>query len=258
MNRVASVVVAAACVAGGAGAALAGIEPNGVFVVERIFNDYPDSMLTVTNNFPSLVSFDETNFGAGGFANRHSAYFSTDGGATAHDFGYADAWDISVSMAHTSDPATGREAGFHADLFGFGFFGPLPGNGEVAAFGSIFPFHSFGPGIWTPGEVIDLRMIYRPGDGDGINPLPVGSDPSTIEYIYDLGDGPVSSGQIPFTNTEGGVPENFTFLLGVGTQNQGAPGGTAHVDFRNFVVPAPGAVALIGMGGLLAGRRRRA
>jgi MYXO-CTERM domain-containing protein len=256
MNRVVSVALAAACVVCASGAALA-VEPNGVVVTPRIFNDYPNSTLNIVNDFPNLVSFDETNFGAGGFANRHSAYFSTDGGATARDFGYNDAFDLAVSVSNTSDPITGREAGFHADLFGFGFFGALP-NGEIAAFGSILPFHSFGGGLWTPGQEITLRVIHRPGEGDGVNPLPMGAAPSTIEYIYDLGSGPVSSGLKAFTGTEGGIPENFSFLFGVGTQNAGAPGGTAHVEFRNFVVPAPGAAGLLALGGLVALRRRRA
>lgn len=258
MNRVVCVALAAMCAGGAASVSLADVVPNGAVTVARIFNDYPNSELTITNNFPVGVTFNEQNFGSGGFANRHSAYFSTDGGSTAHDYGYADAFDYTFTMVNSSDPATGREAGFHADLFGFGFFGPLPHNGEVAAFGSVFPFHSFGAGVWTPGQAIELRMIHRPGTGDGVNPLPVDGVASTLEYIYDLGDGPVSSGLKAFTNSEGGIPENFAMLLGVGTQNQGAPGGAAYVDFRNFVVPAPGAAGLMALGGLVALRRRRA
>lgn len=248
--------VGAAAILSACGVASA-VEPNGVAVTTRIFNDFPNSTLTVVNNFPSLVSFDETDFGSGNFANRHSAYFSTDGGATAHDFNYNDAFDISFTMSNTSSPAAGREAGFHTDLFGFGFFGALPGNGEVAAFGSILPFHSFGAGVWTPGTAIGLRMIYTPGDGDGMNPLPMGGAPSTIEYVYDIGGMPVSSGPISFTNTEGGIPQNFDFFVGVGVQYTGNNGGTAHTEFRNFVVPAPGAAGLLALGGLLMARRRR-
>ncbi len=144
----------------------------------RIFNDYPNSTLNITNNYDTSVVIDETNFGAGGVRQpSHSAYFSTDGGATGHDFNYADSFDLSFTMLNSSDPAAGREAGFQTDLFGFGFFGSLPHNGEIAAFGSILPFHSFGAGLWTPGTSINLRMIHRPGDGDGVNPLPRGRQP---------------------------------------------------------------------------------
>lgn len=251
---------AALVVAGVAGSSVGGlVVPNQVVVVERIFNDYPDSILVVNNDFPLSVQFDESHFGMGGFANRHSAYFSTDGGATIHDFGYHDAFDIKIGMQNESSPPDGREAGFHADLFGFGFFGALPHNGEIAAFGSIFPFYSFGTGLWTPGDSIGLRIIHRPGEGDGINPLPDGARPSTIEYLWDPEeDGTYfSSGEIPFTNMEGGIPENFEFRLGFGVQNQGAPGGQAYTQFGKFIMPSPTGVTLLGLGGLVALRRRR-
>lgn len=228
---------------------------NSVRVVERVFNDFPSSTLVTTNNYPSMVQFHESNFGSGNFANRHSAYFSADGGATARDFNYGDAFDISMTVDLDATPPTGREAGFHTDLFGFGFFGVLP-NGEIAAFGSVLPFHTFG-NVWTPGQEVTLRMIHRPGDGDGVNPPP--TTMSTIEYIYDLGSGPVSSGPIAMTGTEGGIPSNFNFYIGMGVQNQGGPGGESVATFTNITVavPAPGAAALLGLAGLAATRRRR-
>jgi hypothetical protein len=85
----------------------------------------------------------------------------------------------------------------------------------------------------------------------------MGGTAGTMEYVYDLGAGAISSGAIPFTNAEGGIPENFSFYVGVGTQTTGTDGGTAHVEFNNFVVPAPGAAVLRGLGGLFASRRRR-
>lgn len=227
---------------------------DSVRVIERIYNDFPDSTLLVTNDFPNEVTFDESNFGAGGWANRHSAYFSADGGANSLDFDYHDAFDFQVTLDLDADPIDGREAGFHADLFGLGFFGVLP-NGEIAAFGSVLPFHSFGAGVWTPGDPIDLRMIHNPGDGDGT------SDnftiPSTVEYMYNLGAGWVSSGAVDMTTTEGGIPSNFDFFVGVGVQNQGAPGGSSVASFTNFVVPAPASAALLAIGGLAGIRRRR-
>lgn len=227
---------------------------NGVQIRERVFNDFPDSTLIVTNNFPSEVTFDESNFGSGGFANRHSAYFSDDGGASALDFNYPDAFDFSFTLDLDANPPDGREAGFHADLFGLGFFGVLP-NGEIAAFGSILPFYSFGAGVWNPGDPIDLRMIHTPGDGDGTSGN--FTIPSTMEYMYNLGSGWVSSGQVDFTTTEGGIPTNFDFLVGFGVQNQGAPGGNSVAKFTNIVVPAPASAALLALGGLLGNRRRR-
>ena len=151
----------------------------------------------------------------------------------------------------------GREAGIMTDLLGFGGCGALP-NGEIAAFGSFLPFHSFGVGVYTNGTDVDLRMIYRPGAGEGQMPA------STMEYIIDTGSGPISSGEIEFTNTEGGIPsgmpqDQFLALIGVGIQSQGNPGGSSNVTFTDFkVIPAPGTglLALAGLG--VVARRRRA
>ncbi len=231
---------------------------NGVKVDTYIFADRPDSVLNVTNNFPSAVGFDEGPFGQGGFANRHAAYFSTDGGSTKRDFNYEDSFNIKAVMTKSSTDVD-AEAGIHADLFGFGFFGVLP-NGEVAAFGSILPFYS--AGIVAPmnfqGSML-LQMIYRAGNGDGTT-AGAGTIPSTIEYIFDLGAGPVSSGLIPFTNGEGGIPSAFTFNVGVGVQNNQADPvlGMSSVQFTDIMaIPTPGALTLLGLGGLVGLRRRR-
>lgn len=231
---------------------------NGAHVVERIFNDRPDSTLTVTNNYPASIRFEESNFGPGGFANRHSAYLSEDGGATNSDIDYGDAFDITVTVNHTLQTNVGVEAGIHADLFGFGYFGQLP-NGEIAAFGSIFPFVSFG--IQPYGASIDLRIIHDPGDGDGINPIGAGAR-STFQYGYNLGSGWVFSSQLTMGGTEGGIPSAFPFYLGFGVQHNAAAetGSIADTLFKDIIVskvPAPGAMALVGLAGLVGLRRRR-
>lgn len=236
-----------------AGSAAASAQIDSVQIRERIFNDYPDSTLIVTNNYPDAVVFDESNFGSGGFANRHSAYFSQDGGASALDFDYEDAFDFSFTLDLDASPPDGREAGFHTDLFGLGFFGVLP-NGEIAAFGSVLPFHSFGAGVWAPGDPIKLRMIHTPGDGDGTSGNFTVA--STMEYMYDLGSGWTSSGPVDFTTTEGGIPTNFDMFVGFGVQNQGAPGGSSVAAFTNIIIPAPASAMALGLG-VLGMRRRR-
>ncbi len=232
------------CAAGAAAQPYDGLQVNA-----RVFNDYPGSSLNIVNAYPASLSIQEDNFGAGGFANRHMAWASEDAGATASSFDYGNGFDFAVTMNLNASPVDGREAGIMTDLFGFGFFGALP-NGEIAAFGSFLPFHTFG-NVYTNGTDVDLRMIYTPGAGQGLTPV------STIEYIIDLGSGPVSSGPIDFTNTEGGIPSGFGAKIGVGIQSQGGPGGSVDVLFSNFnFVPAPG-TGVIALTGILACSRRR-
>ncbi len=231
-----------------AGAANAQI--NGVKIQERIFNDFPNSKLTTTNNFPALVQFNETNFGLGTFANRHAAYFSTDGGANAKDFNYGDAFDVSFTLDLDATPANGREAGFHVNSGGdYGFFGVLP-NGEIAAFGGSLPFFSAGAGVWTPGAEVQLRLVHTPGDGTAANP-------SVMDYMYNTGSGWVTVSK-NFDNAEFGLVTANNVLIGFGVQNQGGPGGSSNALFTNIVVPAPSALAMMGVAGLVASRRRRA
>lgn len=237
-------IVALVCAAG------ATAQPyNGLQVNARVFNDFPSSNLVIDNQYPASLSINEDSFGAGGFANRHMAWASEDSGSTGADFDYGDGFDFSVTMNLDANPVGGREAGIMTDLFGFGFFGAL-GNGEIAAFGSFLPFHTFG-NVYTNGTDVRLRMIYTPGAGEGVLPA------STIEYIIDLGNGPVSSGVIAFNNNEGGIPTNFNALIGVGIQSQGGAGGSSNVLFTDFsFVPAPGTAALV-LGGMVVGARRR-
>lgn len=233
---------------------------NGVNVVPYLFGDRPDSELTITNNFPATLGIRETGFGAGGFANRHAAYLSTNGGTSPVDFNYADGFDITMTVNYTERTQVEVEAGFQTDLFGYGYFGQLP-NGEIAAFGSILPFHSFG--VLPVANSVSLRMIHSPGSGDGINPLPSGGVPSTFEYLYSLDGGTtwVSSGLKPMGGTEGGIPSSFPFYVGFGSQHNRATetGAVADLTFKNFTlaVPTPGSAALLGLAGLVGLRRRR-
>lgn len=230
---------------------------NSVNLNTYIFSDFADSELTVTNNYPVSVSFAEQNFGDGGpFANRHSAYFSNTGN-TNYDFNYEDAFDICVTYVQSGDQPNGREAGIHADLFGLGYFGGLP-NGEIAAFGSLFPFHSFGVDLYTPGDEISVRMIHRPGSGDGVNTLPDDGVRSTFEYLYSINGGSwTSSGLKEMGSGEGGIPSNFDFHIGFGVQNTpGLPTETVFSEIK-ILVPSPGMVAMAGVFGLAGLRRRR-
>jgi hypothetical protein len=234
---------------------------NGMTSMPRIFNDRPGSNLVITNNYPSSFRIAEDTPGQGGFANWHMGGFSTNGGASPYDFNYNDAFDATTTVTvHTLNPGTvGGEAGFSINLFGRGFFGILPHNGEIAAFGGSLPFFTSGAGTWTGQTTFSLRMIHTPGNGNG---LPGGATiPSTIQYLWNLGSGWVSSPVIAFDNLEGGIPDipGNPAYIGVGVQNNWGAGLVASdFEFTNITiaVPAPGAAAALA-GFLLMGAARR-
>ncbi len=226
----------------------------------RLFNDYGGSNLTYNSNFNpagSSLMIHEDNYGQGGFANRHVAWFGNAGGANKVDFNYGNGWDMQMTLqVNTATNVGNVEAGFQADLFGFGLFGVLTSNGEIAAFGSILPFHSFGSGLYNVGDEVMLRMVHRPGAGENS-----GGAPSTMEYFYNnttTGSGWVSSGEIDFTTLEGGIPSPFDMFTGVGAQiNFPGSDGVVDISFTNITVPAPGAACLLLIGGASVLRRRR-
>lgn len=226
----------------------------------RIFNDFSGSNLMLTSNYNAMgssVSLYEDNYGTGGFANRHASWFA-DSGSNKVDFDYGDGFDMQMTMQINQASNVGNvEAGFQADLFGFGLFGALTANGEIAAFGSVLPFHSFGAGLYNIGDELMLRMIHNPGDGEGMGA------PSTMEYMYNnltTGSGWVSSGMIAFTTTEGGIPSGFDMFTGVGAQiGNPSENGIVDISYSNITtsVPAPGALGLLSLAGIGAARRRR-
>ncbi len=227
---------------------------NSVVINERVFNDYPDSTLATVNNYPNVVSFTDSNFGNGGFANRHDAVFSADGGATPYLLQTSDGFDISVDvMMDAGSLSPRKEVGIRFNFNGFdGLFILASDNGESAAFGGVLPFHTFGNGAYTPGTVANMRVIYRPDDdadpGDG--------DASTIEYILNGN----SSGELEMTNLENGfIPDTQIALYGQFVPDGNNPGDFGLVEYRNIVaLPEPGSMTLLALVGLVGLGQRRA
>jgi hypothetical protein len=258
---------------------------NGYNVQIREFNDFPTSNLMwgpagspvipgpvpghfALAGFNSGVEFQESfpQGTQGNFANKHQALFSNDGGATPFGLDQHQSFSVSTNVRITSPAGSPRKEGglkFYNDRGG-GFIDEgeilvAGDNGEVAGFGANLTFFSFGPGAYTPGQTARMTFNYF---GPGVNSFyasyqVIFTDPVT--GVHDTGIRDFDhAGAIDPTNPANGF--NNGSRLGWLDQNQRSPviNDFADVVYGNVsIVPAPGAAALIGLAGLVAGRRRR-
>jgi hypothetical protein len=229
---------------------------NGVKVEERFFNDFPSTLLVTTDNYPTQVRFQEGNFTGAGFANRHLATFSNDGGATERSYQSADNFGVFMDVTLSSSSAD-AEAGF---IIRSPIPPPIDGrldaqfivksSGEVAAFGAEFPFYSFGFS-YLPGTQATLGMIYHSGD-------------HTIQYYFDPDAGGAAPMQAsPFLSFDDGGDFNGigiyddTWVGVYGQTHPTADFGSSDINFENFRTPEPASLALLSLGAVFAMRRRR-
>lgn len=221
---------------------------DGVKINERVFNDFPNSTLVTTNNYPTLVQFDESDYGAGNFANRHDALLSDDGGATAKVFSIDDPFVVKAEVTlDVGATAPRKEAGIriNSPVTGDALFLVNSDAGEIVAFGGGAPFHLFGSNGngngYTPGDSILMQMTYQPSGG-GANGVP-----GTVVYRIDRGSGWESSGPLSWANLEGG-PVNFNVgFYGQASPDQSDPNDSMTASFENIMameVPEPASLIL--------------
>lgn len=241
-----------------------GYTVNGYVANPRVFNDNPGSTLTITpaapiNANPATITINDAFTGTFSGANRHDALASIDGGLTAYTHNIEDSFIFTTQLTLTAGFNSPRkEAGIriNSPITGDALFIVNSDAGEIVAFGGGAPFHIFGSGGtgYTPGTSI-LLGIKHIGGGDGS-----GGNANTIEYFIDRGSGIETSGPLAWSNLELGP---LSFQVGVYAQG----GANANGDYVNglfsnttyTVIPEPGTMALIGLGGfgLLAIRRKR-
>ncbi len=148
--------------------------PNSAVTRTRIFNDCPTSTVTVTNNYPSLISIEDAHLDCFGFANLHNWSFSENGADGAifnnnSEFRYST--DLVISGTGNGEAGLRIAPWFSQDVDGR--FNVRTPDGEVAVFGGRLPFYSFTAAFgihYAAGQVIHLEVSYDPHsltDGDG-------------------------------------------------------------------------------------------
>lgn len=266
-------IAVATALVGFAGLAAAQINTINSYKVEtRNFNDLPTSTLNVTNSY-SNVRFEES-FPfptAGGFANRHFAHFSNDGGVSKYQFNGTDSFEISFNVRLNAgytdtDPTGGYAARKEAGLYVFnnafdnappyideGRFG-LFNEGEVATFGGLMPFTGFGL-KYTQNTVAKMTLRYWDDSFTGGAARLQVIFEDAVNGVFDSGVKDFDPG---FASSGFRAGTTFAFLA----QNSRNPlvNDFADTEYNNLsitLIPAPGAAALLGLAGLAVGRRRR-
>lgn len=217
--------------------------------------------IRVTEAFPA---------GQGGGSN-HIAWLSSDGGASRFQAwgGGEGAGGQSFNITTTilmqgGQMAPRKEGGLkirnprhnHNPFFVDEGLVLVASDGEVAVFGAAMPFTGFGPNVYTFGTTATIDFSYYA--------------PGTVD--------PVLGGyRLRFTDAVTGLHDSGIKLWGASEPdgikgfNNGTEIGLNFQGFNNLVLPdmiditygnvsitpAPGALALLGLGGLVATRRRR-
>jgi len=177
------------------GPAAATPNPNSAVVKERIFNDCPFTTLNVVNNYPSLISFNESGLGCFAFANLHNWTLSTDG-VNGAAFDNNSDWSLSADLVISG--SGGGEAGLRVSPWWSqdvdGRFNVRSTDGEIACFGGRLPFYSFTGAYglhYVKGNPIHLEVTYKP---HGLN----ASSPATIQYELTYQGTTYTSGALNF------------------------------------------------------------
>jgi hypothetical protein len=248
---------------------------NSFKIENRTWNDYPTSVLNTTAAFPNVQWNEDFSNSPlpGPYANKHFAWLSDDGGASrfglhgggegaAHN-GQSFSITTSVNIAPTAGVDRRKEGALYIrnprPALGYTDEGEVlvaGDNGEVAVFGGVMPFHSFGAFCYTPGTTASLKFTYfAPGTADPVKGAYRLEFTDAVTGYHDSG--------MKYWGTEPDGCGGFNNGTELGLFAQDPRASTVQNDITTFtygitnLVPAPGSLALLGLGGLVAGRRRR-
>jgi hypothetical protein len=152
--------------------------PNGAVVSLKIWNDSPQSVASVINNYPAMIKISDIKLNGCGFANLHNWTFSTDGGVTPASFDnnamFRFATDVTTEGTGDGEACIRISPWWAHD--GDGEFMLNTRTGEIAIFGGRLPFYSFTGNFgltYAKGDVVRLEMIYLPNDLNAGNPATI-------------------------------------------------------------------------------------
>jgi hypothetical protein len=169
--------------------------PTSAVVTTRVFNDCPTSTLNVVNNYPSLISFEDSNVDCFGFANLHVFHLSEDGvNEAAFDNNSSWRFDTDFKIEGDGSGEGGIQVAPWWSHNADGLFNVRSSDGEIACFGGRLPFFTFTGGFglrYTKGDVIHLGVVYEP------RALNAGR-PATITYNVDYKGTHYTSGPLNF------------------------------------------------------------
>jgi hypothetical protein len=258
-----SLFVAACVCAAAAGVARADVYSSidSIQSVQRWYNDYPGTTIGMTSSGLTSLHITETDFvSSTGYTDRNIGFLAIGGAAFAFDptKGFRVDADVVINSV-----GFGTEVGFTvgtapafptSTLANTGDFHLRVDDGEIAAFGGFNPFFAnnnpFNGGNAHPWPTIVRGTTYR------LTMTYSGQD-AVFGAHYNFGVNGVMTGEL--TGAEIGGP----FYIGLFAQgpNNGpiSPGYSTDVTFSNIAltVPTPASIGLLGLGGLVALRRRR-
>jgi len=264
--------------AGMASAAIAGdmSQVNGLAVTTRVFNDFGTSALAIDGTARAQTSetFARAGLGdyrvhedfaagtVGNFANKHMAYLSNDGGNSAMGLHSSQSWKLEFDINITAPNGAPRKEGViqienPRPALGYTDEGHIlvASDGEVAVFGGVMPFTGFGGGTYTLNTTAHVSFeFFAPGAVDALLGGYRLIFTDAVTGVHDSGI------KLWGTEPDGTVGFNEDTRIAFAVQNQRNPfiNDSSDFLFSNItVVPAPGSIAVMGLMGLAATRRRR-